>query len=293
MNNKIQSQALEYLKAKYPDTSPEVFYTDYTGREHDGIIDAHNIVRAAVIDGACENCKDKTCHFSDTTSRPVVNVIDNGRFKYLSVRWTCGEFCRFSPFYGEFGRLYRESGLVPSQVNKTFENYQIFTNPELKRAKVSAMKAGVTGSCLILSGRRGTGKTHLAISIAIKSMKGGHGAIFRLVNELLDEIRHSVAEGDYFDFIRKFKEVSCLVLDDLGKEKTTDAGLDYLYQIIDYRYRHELQTIITTNALSIEELASWGAPEYLTPIVSRLIERGEWVTLEHVKDYRVTGGIHE
>lgn len=124
-------------------------------------------------------------------------------------------------------------------------------------------------------------------------MKDGHAAIFRLVNELLDEIRHSVADGEYFDFIRKFKEVPCLVLDDLGKEKTTDAGLDYLYQIIDYRYRHELQTIITTNALSIEELASWGAPEYLTPIVSRLIERGEWVTLEHVKDYRVTGGIQE
>lgn len=294
MSENITSQALAYLKSKFPRVPLETFYTDYTGKKRANIIEAHNVIKAALIDKACSSCDGKKCPLPDTTSRPVVSVKTsfNGS-NYLSVGWTCGEFCRFNPLHGEFGRLYKQSGLTPSQLNKTFASYQIFTNPELKRAKVSAMKAGAKGSCLILAGRRGTGKTHLAAGIAIQAMKDGRQAIFRLVNELLDEIRRSVAEGEYFDFIEKFKSVPCLVLDDLGKEKTTESALDYLYQIIDYRYRHELQTIITTNALTIEELASWGAPEYLTPIVSRLIERGEWVTLEHVKDYRLTGGSQE
>ena len=59
-------------------------------------------------------------------------------------------------------------------------------------------------------------------------MEYGQHAIFRLVNELLNEIQRA---GD-----------------DLGKERTTDFGLDALYDIVDYRYRHELQTIITINS---------------------------------------------
>ena len=83
----------------------------------------------------------------------------------------------------------------------------------------------------------------------------------------------------------------CLVLDDLGKERTTDFGLDALYDIVDYRYRNELQTIITTNAKTIEELAGWGNEEYTTPMVSRVMERGAWVTISNALDYRVKQGV--
>lgn len=122
-------------------------------------------------------------------------------------------------------------------------------------------------------------------------MKHGRSAKFRLVNELLNEIRRVVAEnGDYFSVIQRFKEIPCLVLDDLGKERTTDFSLDAMYDIVDYRYRHELQTIITTNAKTIEELASWGNSEYTTPMVSRVLERGTWITITKADDYRVKRG---
>ncbi len=126
-------------------------------------------------------------------------------------------------------------------------------------------------------------------------MKQGRQAVFRLVSELLDELRGAnVNDGDkYLSLMRDLKEVPCLVLDDLSKERTTKAASDYLYQIIDYRYRRELQTIITTNAQSIEELESWEDSRYITPIVSRIIERGEWVTIANAENYRFVSKEHE
>lgn len=72
--------------------------------------------------------------------------------------------------------------------------------------------------------------------------------MFRTVPELLGELRQ--ADWDHTDFFglqQKFIDVPCLILDDWGKEKATEKGMEYLYQIIDYRYRKELQTVVTTN----------------------------------------------
>jgi DNA replication protein DnaC len=76
------------------------------------------------------------------------------------------------------------------------------------------------------------------------------------------------------------------VLDDLGKERTSEARLDYLYQIIDYRYRHGLQTVVTTNALDMEGLKNKWNSDSIEPIVSRLLENGAWVTIRSAKNYR-------
>ena len=131
---------------------------------------------------------------------------------------------------------------------------------------------------------------HLAVAIAMNVMNKGQQAIFRLVSTMIDELREANFNGDYYGLMRRFSEVSCLVLDDLGKERDTDAGREYLYLIIDYRYCHKLQTIVTTNALTIEELARWGRAEYIQPMISRLLERGSWVTIANSSDYRLTRG---
>lgn len=280
-------EALQYLRRKFPDTDEKAFFTDYTGTVHKSVVDVASVIKAERIEHACETCNGK-CQLQDRTSRPVIFIRDNPKgFKFLSVCWTCGITCKYEPLSGEFGLMFKRSGLAQSQLNRTFDSYQLVSN-EAIYAKAEAKKASIEHSGLILSGMRGTGKTHLAIAIALEAMHHGNQAIFRLVNELLDEIRQSVKENaDYHGLLRRFKEVPCLVLDDMGKEKQTEFGVDFLYQIVDYRYRNDLQTIITTNARTIEELSSWGDEQYITPMVSRVLEHGAWVTLEHTKDYRV------
>ena len=153
------------------------------------------------------------------------------------------------------------------------------------------MKASECGTNLILAGSPGTGKTHLAAAIAIKAMEEGKQALFRLVSAMLDEIQAAIRDnGDYDGLMSDFKTVPCLILDDLGHENMTAARASYLHQIIDYRYVHKLQTIVTTNAKSVSELCEWDKEEYVKPIVSRLLERGSWVTFSNAEDYRKKRG---
>ena len=57
----------------------------------------------------------------------------------------------------------------------------------------------------------------------------------------------------------------------------TEKGMEYLYQIIDYRYRKGLQTVITTNGLKGD----------VEPLVSRILENGEWVSLQNAENHRL------
>lgn len=282
------AEALEYLRAKFPGVEDKVFFTDYRGTIHEHVTNALSVCKAAGIERACNKCKG-TCLLSDRSEKPVISILESTKgFKYLSVFWTCGITCKYDPLSGEFGQMFRRSGLMRSQLNQAFTNYECYCE-EITTAKTMAMNAALKKACLILGGRAGTGKTHLAVAIAIYAMKQGRQAIFRLVSELLDELRSAnVNDGDKYLFLmNSLKEVPCLILDDLSKERTTKAALDYLYQIIDYRYRRELQTIITTNAQSIEELESWEDSRYITPIVSRIIERGAWITIANAENYRL------
>lgn len=291
MKSQLDAQALVYLKAKFPGFDEAIFFTDSRGVKREHITDAEDICDAAKIDYACANCKNAECllpeNFKNRNSRPVVLIRENqDGINFLCVRWTSGLKCHNENVNGEFMCLFRQSGLTQSQMHMTFDSYNVASGT--KSAKIQAWKAAKEQSCLILAGKAGTGKTHLAVAIALYAMKSGRPAIFRLVSELVDELREANRDNSsrYYELIKTYKEVPCLVLDDMGKERTTRAGLDYVYQIVDYRYRHELQTILTTNAPDSDTLSKWGDEEYIVPMISRIRGRGMWVTIEQANDYR-------
>ena len=120
--------------------------------------------------------------------------------------------------------------------------------------------------------------------------KKGQQAYFRLVSEMLDDLRHGYDDRDHDAQMSFLKEVPCLILDDLGKERSTPAACDFLYQIIDARYRERRQVIVTTNARSKEELASWNDASFLAPLISRMDEMGDWVFIADAEDYRAKLG---
>ena len=290
-----RTKALDYLKAKFPAVDEKAFYTDYTGTVHDELISFWAVAQASDLEQICAGCEG-TCSLPESlkarNSRPVISIAQSARgFSYLDVRWTCGLGCKFEQLR-EFERMFRKSGLKEFSRHMTFTAYEcVKSDTETRKARLEAMKASENGTSLILAGKPGTGKTHLAAAIAIRAMEQGHQAIFRLVSTMLDEIQATIRDNaDYDGLMRMFKNVPCLVLDDLGHENMTPARASYLHQIIDYRYCENLQTIVTTNARTPEELCSWSGEAFIAPIISRLMGRGSWVTIANAQDRRCNHG---
>lgn len=292
-----QEKALSYLKAKFPDTEEQAFFTDYTGQTYKDVIQVWAVAQAAEIEEICGSCNDGICLLPEALKtqnvRPLVSVSESPKgYSYLAVRWTNVFGCKYEKLSKEY--MYGKSGITAESLRMTFENYKNFeNNPEVEWLKEEAIRASETRRNLILAGGIGTGKTHLAVAIAIKAMEEGRQAIFRLVSTMLDEIQSAILYGgDYDGLMRQFKTVPCLVLDDLGHENMTPARASYLHQIVDYRYVHKLQTIVTTNAKDIAELSNWDGEEYVKPMVSRILERGKWLTMENTEDYRLKRSVY-
>ena len=290
-----RTKALSYLKDKFPTVDEQAFFTDYTGQVYDDPISFCAVAQAAEIEQICATCNG-TCSLPDSikakNSIPVISVSTSPKgYSYLDVRWTCGLGCKYEQSR-EFERMFRKSGLKEFSRHMTFKNYEIGkSDAETRRAMSSAVNASKHNTCLILAGKPGTGKTHLAVAIALRAMEQGHQAIFRLVSAMLDEIQATIRDNsDYDGLMRQFKTVPCLVLDDLGHENMTPARASYLHQIIDYRYGENLQTIVTTNARTPEELCAWSGEAFIAPIISRLMGNGAWVTIANAQDRRRSNG---
>lgn len=104
---------------------------------------------------------------------------------------------------------------------------------------------------LFLYGPCGTGKTHLAVSIA-RFVREQHGmsVYFAVVPDLLDHLRATfdpASGAAYDDRFTTIKNAQLLVLDDLGTENATPWAREKLYQIVNHRYMEQLPTVITSN----------------------------------------------
>ena len=111
---------------------------------------------------------------------------------------------------------------------------------------------------LMLTGPRGSGKTHLAVAITNYRRQMGDSPYFIEVAELLHFLRHG-KEGDehYYEEIEEIREAPLLVLDDFDFRRR-NPWWDELFQILNHRYTARLPTVVTTPQtlanLSLDEL---------------------------------------
>jgi len=104
---------------------------------------------------------------------------------------------------------------------------------------------------LLIIGKIGTGKTHLAVGILKELiLNRGISCLFYDYRELLKQIQNSynaTVQTTELDVLRPVFESDVLVLDELGAVKPTEWVWDTVSLILNTRYNDNRTTIITTN----------------------------------------------
>jgi DNA replication protein DnaC len=129
-------------------------------------------------------------------------------------------------------------------------------HPSLALAHISATRFAQEydprdGAGLLIIGKIGTGKTHLAVGITKELvLNKGISCLFYDYRELLKEIQNSynaTVKTTELDVLRPVFEADVLVLDELGAVKPTEWVWDTVSLILNTRYNDNRTTIITTN----------------------------------------------
>src|SRR5207253_968037 len=151
--------------------------------------------------------------------------------------------------------------LTSARIPKRYEHCELsnfeFDGPHrlLANARMAACRFveeyPVDNTGLLLIGRIGVGKTHLAVGI-IKELihSKGIGCLFYDYRELLKQIQNSYntsVQATELEVLKPVFEAEVLVLDELGAVKPTEWVWDTVSLILNTRYNDNRTTIITTN----------------------------------------------
>lgn len=116
---------------------------------------------------------------------------------------------------------------------------------------------------MIFFGTPGTGKTHIACSIALALINKGFSAKYTTAFDLLNEISDTFRTKEPTqDVVKEYTRPDLLIIDEVGIQYGKDHDSIWLYKIINTRYVNNSPTIVISN-LDQEALEAFiGAPTY-------------------------------
>lgn len=118
---------------------------------------------------------------------------------------------------------------------------------------------------IVFAGQTGTGKTHLAIALGLKTIFAGYKVLYTTVDEMTTQINISKADSTYYQKLKYYLTPELLIIDELGFKKLNLNCVDSFFEIISKRY--ETNSIIITSNKTFEE---WGEV-FLDPVLTSAI----------------------
>lgn len=183
-----------------------------------------------------------------------------------------------------------EAGIPERFKNRTLATYKA-TNAGQKRALAFMTEyaqefslVSETGRSAILCGQPGTGKTHLAIGVALHVMATGKLAAFttvqRMIRRIKDAWRKDSVESES-EVINLLVYPDLLIIDEIGVQFGSEFEKNFMFDLLNERYEKRRPTILLSNLTAAEVKVFLGERIY-----DRLKEDGGQCVSFDWKSYR-------
>lgn len=137
---------------------------------------------------------------------------------------------------------------------------------------------------LLILGKTGEGKTHLAVAVGQRLCAEGVSVTFSSVNFLFEEVQAAKAAGKYLAYVKRLTQTKVILLDDFGLRNYTHEEANVLVDLLEDRHRRG-SVIVTSQVDPRGWQKLFEDPVIAEAIVSRLEHPSQRLNLRG-GDYR-------
>ncbi len=181
-------------------------------------------------------------------------------------------------------RINREVRRAGFPFLKTIDDFDFTLQSTLRLALLGSYlgpELVAEGRCLVLTGKTGRGKTHVAVAIAYRAIQNGFTARFITAKELIDDLSDPGRKGDFREALATYTQPHLLVVDEVGYLGYGPDAANVLFHVVNTRHTQRRPMVFTTNKSPFTE---WGAAlhdrDLAEAIVDRILERGRLIVLD-------------
>ena len=195
-------------------------------------------------------------------------------------------------FRNTINTVYKQNYIGRKLQDYNFNNFQINSNNQyaVKVANdyINKNNSKLQSNGLIIMGKSGVGKTHLAAAIANKLIENDKIVLMGRLTTLLDMIKETFRDTTKSEneLIELYSNVDMIIIDDLGTEKISSWALEKLYTIIQNRFENGLPIIITTRFDKkglISRFSYSNDQDLIDATISKLYQMCYGITLKSLK----------
>src|SRR5438874_1276074 len=166
---------------------------------------------------------------------------------------------------------------------KTIEEFDFAQQSKLRKSLLGSYLGPdfvTEGRSLILHGKTGRGKTHLAVAIGYRAIQNGFETLFATAAELIEDLSNASKRGNLQESLTTYTHPHVLVIDEVGYLTYGPDAANVLFHVVNDRHLRKRPMIFTTN----KQLNDWGKvlhdEDMAAAILDRILERGRFIHLD-------------